>query len=56
MGITDIFDEGKANLGGLLESGKRETISKTIHKAVIEIDEEGTEVVAATGNANLKKC
>lgn len=43
MGITDMFSE-KAELGGILASGENLVVSDVIHKAFIEVDEEGTEV------------
>lgn len=52
LGISDIFDSGKANLNGLLQSGRPLYVSKAIHKAFIEVDEEKTEAAAATGNAD----
>lgn len=44
MGISDIFDISKSNLSGLLENNEQLKISKAIHKAFIEVDEDGTEV------------
>lgn len=49
MGITEIFDAKKADLSGLLESEEPLAVSDAIHKAFIEVDEEGTEAAAATG-------
>lgn len=40
MGITDIFDAGKANLSGLLGNGKYASVSDIIQKVVIEVDED----------------
>lgn len=42
MGMSDIFDADKANLSGLLESNQPLHIAEAIHKAFIEVDEEGT--------------
>lgn len=42
MGMTDIFDAGKADLSGLLESPAPLYVAEAIHKAFIEVDEEGT--------------
>lgn len=52
MGMSDIFDAQKSNLSGLLESGASLSVSEAIHKAFIEVDEEGTEAAAVTGNIN----
>lgn len=53
LGISEIFEQGKANLSGLLETEEQLSVSEAIHKAFIEINEEGTEAAAATGNDNL---
>ncbi|KAK3095754.1 hypothetical protein FSP39_018613 [Pinctada imbricata] len=49
MGITDIFSAQKANFSGMLKSQPPNTaVSNVIHKAFVEVNEEGTEAAAAT--------
>ncbi|XP_032078938.1 serpin B3-like [Thamnophis elegans] len=48
MGMEDVFKSDKADLSGI--AGSRDlVISQVYHKAYIEVNEEGTEVAAATG-------
>ncbi|NXK52215.1 ILEU inhibitor, partial [Chauna torquata] len=47
MGLLDIFDSAKADLSGM--SGACDLfLSKIVHKAFVEVNEEGTEAAAAT--------
>ena len=48
MGMEDVFDEKKVNLSGM-SSNNDLVMSKVIHKAFVEVNEEGTEAAAATG-------
>jgi len=47
MGMNDMFTEGVADFSGM--DGSRELyVDKAIHKAVVEVNEEGTEAAATT--------
>ena len=57
LGITDVFELGKANLGNMLNDAKGMFIGEAKHKANIEFSNEGIKAAAATeegglGNAN----
>ncbi|XP_026083776.1 leukocyte elastase inhibitor-like [Carassius auratus] len=48
MGMEDVFNEQKVNLSGMSPNNDL-VVSKVIHKAFVEVNEEGTEAAAATG-------
>ncbi|XP_037662264.1 serpin B12 isoform X2 [Choloepus didactylus] len=48
MGVTDIFDETKADLTGISLSPNL-YLSKVIHRTYVEVDEDGTQAAAASG-------
>lgn len=52
MGLVDIFDANKANLSGIAKYSPY--LSRVIHKAKIEVNEEGTVAAAVTGILRLR--
>ncbi|XP_021508082.1 serpin B12 [Meriones unguiculatus] len=54
MGIKDVFDETKADLTGISKSPNLH-LSKIVHRSFVEVDEMGTQAVAASGVVGAEK-
>ncbi|KAM5268010.1 serpin B9 isoform 1-T2 [Hipposideros larvatus] len=55
LGIIDAFQEGKADFSAM--SAKRDLcLSKFVHKAFVEVNEEGTEAAAASASVVVECC
>ncbi|XP_030612183.1 leukocyte elastase inhibitor-like [Archocentrus centrarchus] len=50
MGMEDAFDSSKSNFSGMSPANDL-FVSKVVHKAFVDVNEEGTEAAAATGIA-----
>jgi len=48
LGMTDAFNDSKANLSGISDDAKL-VITEVMHKTYIKVDERGTEAAAVTG-------
>jgi len=48
LGMTEAFNDAKANLSGISDAAKL-VISEVMHKSYIKVDERGTEAAAVTG-------
>ncbi|XP_077411145.1 serpin peptidase inhibitor, clade B (ovalbumin), member 1, like 3 [Vanacampus margaritifer] len=55
MGMVDAFDISKSNFSGMSPANDL-VLSKVIHKAFIEVNEEGTEAAAATAAVMMLRC
>ncbi|XP_055602044.1 serine protease inhibitor 42Dd-like isoform X2 [Uranotaenia lowii] len=55
LGMVTMFTD-QADFSGLLEQPEPLKVSKVIHKAFIEINEEGAEAAAATGMIMMTRC
>jgi serpin B len=49
MGMPSAFDKDRADLTGMNGTGPKLFISVVVHKAFVDVNEEGTEAAAATG-------
>ena len=55
LGMKNLFDEGSCDLSGISERNDL-FVSKAIHKAFVEVNEEGTEAAAATAMIMNQRC
>ena len=57
MGVTDMFSDTEADFSGIPRNGTlapKLLVSDVIQKAFIEVDEEGSDAVAASGIFDTK--
>ncbi|XP_048416551.1 leukocyte elastase inhibitor-like isoform X1 [Stegostoma tigrinum] len=55
MGMPDAFSDSKSNFSGMTEKNDL-VLSKVVHKAFVEVNEEGTEAAAATAAVVMLRC
>ena len=56
MGAPDAFDDKLADFTGIKSANDGLHISNVIHKAIVEVNEEGTEAAAATAVVMMTRC
>jgi serpin B len=49
LGMPQLFQAGKADLSGMNDGKEKLFLSAVVHKAFVDVNEEGTEAAAATG-------